>query len=205
MVEAGTIMKGIWIDCFDSNLQSALRNLKFAVLLSTILLALSFSVEAQELTKIHRVGFLAFGSPPTEPVPPSFPFLAFTRSLRDLGYVSGRNLTLEARWAAGNRERLPALAAELVQLKVDIIAASGVSAVRAAKTATESIPIVMAGSADPVGFELIKSLARPGGNVTGMSDSVGREIEGKRLELLKQSFPGISRVAVVIDSASRLE
>lgn len=173
--------------------------------LGALLFALSSPVEAQQPTKMHRIGFLAFGSPPTEPVPPSFPFAAFTRALRDLGYVPGRNLILEARWAAGNRERLPVLAAELVQLKVDIIAASGASAVRAAKTATQNIPIVIAGAPDPVAFELVKSLARPGGNVTGLSDSAGREIEGKRLELLKESFPRISRVAVVIDSASRLD
>jgi putative ABC transport system substrate-binding protein len=173
--------------------------------LSSMLIALCSFAQAQQPAKMHRIGFLAFGSPPTEPVPPSFPFAAFTRALRDQGYVPGRNLILEARWAAGNRERLPVLAAELVRLKVDILAASGASAVQAAKTATQNIPIVMAGAPDPVAFELVKSLARPGGNITGLSDSAGREIEGKRLELLKESFPRISRVAVVIDSASRLD
>jgi putative ABC transport system substrate-binding protein len=100
---------------------------------------------------------------------------------------------------------LPVFAAELVQRKVDVIVTSGASAVRAAKKASATIPIVMAGAPDPVAFELVASLARPGANVTGLSDSAGREIEGKRLELLKESFPRIGRVAVILDSASRVD
>ena len=160
---------------------------------------------AQGAARIYRIGFLAFGPPPASPVPPTFPFVAFSQTLRELGYVEGQNLVVETRWAEGKPERLPAFAVDLVGLKVDIIVASGASAVRAAKGATRVIPIVMAGAPDPVAFELVASLSNPGGNVTGLSDSVGRDVEGKRLELLKETFPGISNVAVVLDSASRVD
>ncbi len=175
--------------------------------LSVMVLALlAFAPLAQaQKGNVYRIGFLAFGSPPSDPIPRTFPLMAFREALRGLGYVEGQNLIIEERWAAGNTERLPVLAGELVQLKVDIIVASGASAVLAAKTATTTIPIVMAGAPDPVAFELVASLASPGGNVTGLSDSVGRELEGKRLELLKEGFPGISRVAVILDSASRVD
>ncbi len=175
-------------------------------LLATVLLTTVSPVEAQQsVGKVYRIGFLASGPPPPEPVPLTFPFAAFRQALRELGYVGGQNLVLESRWAVGKPERLPALVAELVRLKVDIIVASGVSAVRAAKNATRTIPIVMAGAPDPVAFELVESLARPGGNVTGLSDSAGREIEGKRLELLKETVARVSRVGVVLDSASRVD
>jgi putative ABC transport system substrate-binding protein len=148
---------------------------------------------------------LAFGSPPPNPAPPEFPFEAFRQRLQELGYIEGQNLVIERRYARGKLEMLPVFAAELVQHRVDIIVTSGASAVRAAQKATVTIPIVMAGAPDPVAFGLVASLARPGANVTGLSDSAGREIEGKRLELLKESFPRIARVAVVLDSASRVD
>jgi putative ABC transport system substrate-binding protein len=163
------------------------------------------SSEAQRLGKTHRLGFLAFGSPPPNPAPPEFPFEAFRQRLQELGYIEGQNLVIERRYARGKLEMLPVFAAELVQHRVDIIVTSGASAVRAAQKATVTIPIVMAGAPDPVAFGLVASLARPGANVTGLSDSAGREIEGKRLELLKESFPRIARVAVVLDSASRVD
>ena len=180
-----------------------MRRKFFGLALSTLLLALCFPAQAQQATKGYRIGFLALGTPPPEPLPATFPFWAFRQALRDLKYLENQNLVLESRWAAGKREQLPVLAAELVRLNVDIIVASGLSAVQAAKNATRTIPIVMAGSPDPVAFELVANLARPGGNVTGLADSPGRDLEGKRLELLKETVPRMSRVAVILDSASR--
>ena len=177
----------------------------FSLALGTLILALCFPAQAQQATKGYRIGFLAFGPPPPEPLPVTFPFWAFRQALRDLKYLENQNLVLESRWAAGKREQLPVLAAELVRLNVDIIVASGLSAVQAAKNATRTVPIVMAGSPDPVAFELVANLARPGGNVTGLADSPGRDLEGKRLELLKETVPRMSRVAVILDSASRLD
>jgi ABC-type uncharacterized transport system substrate-binding protein len=183
--------------------------LRAVVLILCLVLIIIFltplSSEAQRLGKTHRLGFLAFGSPPPNPAPPEFPFEAFRQRLQELGYIEGQNLVIERRYARGKLEMLPVFAAELVQDRVDIIVTSGASAVRAAQQATVTIPIVMAGAPDPVAFGLVASLARPGANVTGLSDSAGREIEGKRLELLKESFPRIARVAVVLDSASRVD
>ena len=176
-----------------------------SILIAVVLLVLGVTAEAQQTTKGYRIGFLAFGPPPPEPLPATFPFWAFRQALRELKYLENQNLVLESRWAAGKREQLPTLAAELVRLNVDIIVASGLSAVQAAKNATRTVPVVMAGSPDPVAFELVASLARPGGNVTGVADSPGRDLEGKRLELLKETVPRMSRVAVILDSASRLD
>ena len=147
------------------------------------------AVAAPSAERGFRIGFLAFGPPPPDPVPPAFPLTAFRQGLRELGYVEGHTVILEERWAAGELARLPALAAELVQLPVDVIVASGASAVRAAMGATQSIPIVIAGAADPVAEGLVTSLARPGGNVTGLAVLTGREVEGKRLELLQAAVP----------------
>jgi putative ABC transport system substrate-binding protein len=183
--------------------------LRAVVLILCLVLIIIFltplSSEAQRLGKTHRLAFLAFGSPPPNPAPPEFPFEAFRQRLQELGYIEGQNLVIERRYARGKLEMLPVFAAELVQDRVDIIVTSGASAVRAAQQATVTIPIVMAGAPDPVAFGLVASLARPGANVTGLSDSAGREIEGKRLELLKESFPRIARVAVILDSASRVD
>ena len=184
--------------------EKLMSKLLVSVALGAVLFALCVLAEAQQAGKVHRIGFLASGSPPDPSQPPS-PFMAFGQGLRELGYLEGQNFLLEMRYAKGAYERLPSLAAELVKLKVDVIVASGLSAVRAAKNATRAIPIVMVGAMDPVAFELVASLARPGGNVTGLSDSAGRELEGKRLELLKETVPRISRVGVVLDSASRLD
>ncbi|HEU4343532.1 MAG TPA: ABC transporter substrate-binding protein [Candidatus Binatia bacterium] len=176
----------------------------FQLTLCALLSALCFPAEAQQAVKVYRIGFLASGFPP-DPSLPASPFASFRQRLRELGYVEGQNIVLEIRYAKGDYKRLPGLAADLVKLKADIIVASGLSAVRAAKDVTRTIPIVMVGAMDPVAFELVASLARPGGNVTGLSDSTGRELEGKRLELLKETVPKISRVGVVLDSASRLD
>jgi putative ABC transport system substrate-binding protein len=174
-----------------------------SILITALTFAFAPAAEPQEARKVYRIGFLAFGSPP--PSEALSPFAGFRRGLRDLGYIESRNILLELRYANGDHDRLPSLAADLIKAKVDTIVASGLSAVRAAKNATDTIPIVMVGAMDPVGFELVASLARPGGNITGISDSAGRELEGKRLELLKETVPKTSRVGVVLDSASRLD
>ena len=164
-------------------------------MIAGLLLALAapLAAEAQQAAKVARIGYLS-------PHLATSPHLreAFRQGLRDLGYVEGRNLVIEYRDAEGKVERLPALAAELVALKVDVIVTEGgnTAAPLAAKQATGTLPIVFASAADPVGSGLVTSLARPGGNVTGLS-ALGPELVGKRLELLKQAVPGIDRVAVL--------
>jgi putative ABC transport system substrate-binding protein len=157
------------------------------------LLAAPLAAEAQQAAKIARIGYLS-------PNLATSPHLreAFRQGLRDLGYVEGRNLVIEYRDAEGKgRERLPALAAELVALKVDVLVTEGgnTAAPLAAKQATSTLPIVFASAADPVGSGLVTSLARPGGNITGLS-GLSAELVGKRLELLTQAVPGVGQVAV---------
>jgi len=164
--------------------------------LASGLLAAPLVAEGQPAGKVWRVGILGNEN--------SAPWEAFRRGLRDLGYVGGRNLTMESRWSEGRTERLPALAIELVQLRVDVIVASGTQAVRAAKQATSTIPIVMAVSAHPDKIGLVESLARPGGNVTGL-DNVGPDLKGKQLQLLKEVAPKVSRVAVLWNPANLVE
>jgi putative ABC transport system substrate-binding protein len=148
------------------------------------------AAEAQQTAKIARIGWLGDR-------PAAGPRLeAFFQGLRDLGYVEGRNVVIEYRYAEGKSERYPALAAELVAHKVDVIVAANILAALAAKQATRTFPIVFVGAGDPVTSGLVTSLARPGGNVTGLS-SLAPELVGKRLELLKQAIPGITRVAVL--------
>jgi putative ABC transport system substrate-binding protein len=151
---------------------------------------------AQQTEKIPRIGWLAAGTasgvvPLTD---------AFRQGLRQLGYVEGKTFAMEYRYAEGKFDRLPDLAAELVHLKVDVIIVANDQAINAAKRATATIPIVMVGPADPVRVGLIDSLARPGGNLTGLS-FILTELAGKRLELLKEAFPRLSRVAVLRSSA----
>jgi ABC-type uncharacterized transport system substrate-binding protein len=155
------------------------------------LLAAPLVAKAQQAAKIARIGYLS----PNLAASPHLPE-AFRQGLRDLGYVEGRNVVIEYRSAEGKPERLPALAAELVALKVDVIVAPGTPQALAARRATRTLPIVFATAADPVGSGLVTSLARPGGNVTGLS-ILAPELVGKRLELLKQAVPGVSRVAVL--------
>jgi len=143
--------------------------------------------------RVYRIGYLAGTSAPAA----AHLLEAFRTGMRDLGYVEGENLLIEYRWAEGDYDRLPALAAELVRLKVDVIFAVVSVSALAAKAATRTIPIVTAGAADPVGEGLVASLARPGGNVTGLTSAVGPEIAGKRLELLRETVPTASRVAVL--------
>ena len=165
-------------------------------LLPTVLLVTVSSVAAQQPKKVPRIGYLDTSSPSsTKEV-----VEAFQQGLRDLGYIEGQNITIEYRSAEGMAERLPDLAAELVHLKVDVIVVSGSPSTQAAMNATKTIPIVMTNANDPVGVGLVASLAHPGGNVTGLSN-VGSDLGGKQLELLKEAFPKISRVAVLSDSA----
>ena len=167
--------------------------IKITVLaLCAMLFALCSSAEAQQPTKVPRIGYLTAASPSAN----SARIEAFRQGLRELGYVEGKNIVIEWRSAEGKLDRLPALAAELVRLKVDVIVTAGPSATRAAKEATSTIPIVMAQDTDPVGNGFVASLARPGGNITGLS-TLAPELSGKRLELLKEIVPKLSRVAVL--------
>ena len=124
---------------------------------------------------------------------------AFRQGLRDLGYIEGKNILVEYRYIEGKRDRIPGLVAELVQLKVDVLVSGTLPAIRAAKQATKTIPIVMVTTMDPVATGLVDSLARPGGNITGLT-RLTRDLSGKRLELLKEVVPGISRVGVLWDA-----
>jgi putative tryptophan/tyrosine transport system substrate-binding protein len=161
----------------------------FLAMAGESILAARFTVEAQEV-KIYRVGVLFQGSPPTIP-------LALTRTLRDAGYIEGRNIVFDWRWAEGKNERFSSLAAELVALKPDVIVADTTPGTIAAKRATATIPIVMIGPADPVGSGLVTSLARPGGNVTGVS-SLENELHVKGVELLHAVVPTATRMAVLM-------
>ena len=157
------------------------------------LLAAPLAAEAQPAGKVHRIGYLSSGSSSTAAA-----FIeAFRQGLRELGWVEGQNIVIDYRFAEGRFDRLPDLAAELVRLKVDIIVAAPTPTAVAAKNATGTIPIVMINVGDPVGLGLIASLARPGGNVTGLSFSVGMETFGKGLELLKETVPQVRRVAIL--------
>jgi putative ABC transport system substrate-binding protein len=165
--------------------------------LSAMLFALCSSAHAQQPVKVPRIGFLTSGSRTSRSARPE----AFRQGLRDLGYVEGKNIVIEWRYAEGNRKRERSLAAELVRMKVDVIVTGGSSSTRFAKEATSTIPIVMTQHNDPVGTGLIVSLARPGGNITGLS-TLSPELMGKRLELLKEIVPKLARVAVFGTSTS---
>jgi putative ABC transport system substrate-binding protein len=158
----------------------------------SMLLALPFPAQAQQPTKIPRIGIL-FGVSPSAV---AARVEAFRQGLRELGYVEGKNIVIEWRYAEGKIDRLPALAAELVRLNVDVIVTAGPTVTRAVKETTATIPIVMAQDTDPVGNGFVASLARPGGNITGLA-TLSPELSGKRLELLKEVIPRLSRVAVI--------
>src|SRR5215467_4299940 len=160
----------------------------FCVALGALLHVLYVSAEAQQPKKIPRIGYLAdVGSAPPE---------AFVQGLRDLGYVEGKNVVFEFRTTGGKPGRYPELAEQLVHAKVDVIVAGGAGAIRAAKNASATIPIVMAHVNDPIALGLVASLAHPGGNITGISN-LSPELSGKRLELLKEVIPKVYRVAVL--------
>ena len=160
-------------------------------LVYALLFAICGSANAQQ-KKVPRIGYLSASSASEASVRTP----AFRRGLEELGYVEGKNLILEFRYAEGKFDRLPPLAAELVRLNVDAIVTAGPSVTRPAKEATAAIPIVMTNDSDPIGSGFIASLARPGGNVTGLS-SLARELSGKRVELLKEILPNLSRLAIL--------
>src|SRR5215470_17530614 len=167
-----------------------MRRKLFGLVFSALLFALCVSARAQQPAKLPRIGFLG-----TSAASSAARVKAFRQGLRELGYVEGKNIVLEYRFAEEKRDSEHALASELVRLKVDIIVTAGAGATRAAKAATSTIPIVMSQDPDPVGNGFVASLARPGGNITGLS-SVGADLAGKRLELLKEVLPKLFRLAV---------
>jgi putative ABC transport system substrate-binding protein len=158
-------------------------------------LASSHFAEAQQPKKVLRIGILFGGRPPAV----SDRLEAFRQALNELGYVEGKNIVIEARYAEGKLDRLPALASELVRLNSDVIVTGGPQSTRSAKNATSTIPIVMGQDSDPVGSGFVASLARPGGNISGLSN-FNAELGGKRLELLKEIVPKLSRMTVIGNS-----
>ena len=170
----------------------------FMAALAGGLLAAPLAAEAQPAGKVPRVAYLSASSAASA----TWGVEAFRQGLRELGYIEGRNILIEYRWADGRFDRLPALAADLARLAVDVIVASNTPAALAARNATGTIPIVLVTSGDPVGSGLVASLARPGGNVTGLSLFSTLAMSGKQLELLKQAFPTVSHVAVLANPAN---
>jgi putative ABC transport system substrate-binding protein len=162
---------------------------------TVMLLCVALIAGAQEPKKVPRIGYLIATSPSVI----AARIEAFRQGLRELGYVEEKNIVIDYRYAEGKLDRLPALAAELVRLKIDVIVTAGPTDTRAAKKATSAIPIVMTWDYDPVASGFVTSLARPGGNITGLS-MLAPELSGKQLELLKETVPKVSRVAVLVPS-----
>jgi putative ABC transport system substrate-binding protein len=171
-----------------------MKSKSFFWLLTTVLLIIAGSADAQQPKKIVRIGYLSVLSSASD----AARLEAFRQGLRELGYVEEQNLAIAPRYAEGKLDRLPDLAGELVRLNVDVIVAGGSTAIRATKNATKLLPIVMAHGSDPVALGYVASLARPGGNITGLTH-LAPELGGKRLELLKDTIARISRVAVLTD------
>jgi putative ABC transport system substrate-binding protein len=179
----------------SDNRKSKIQNLKFSVLVGAMLFALCSPAQAQQAKKIPRIGYLAAPVPSAE-----LPRIdAFRQGLRALGYVEGQNIGIDYRFADGKLERLPELATELVRLKVDVIIAISTNGALAAKGATSTIPIFFIGVTGPIEAGLVESLARPGGNITGLTN-IASVLSGKRLEVLKETISKLSRVAVLWDS-----
>ena len=194
--------------CRSDNLKSKtcpelcrrIENLKLVGIIAIVvaLTVCGSRAEAQQPGKIPRIGYLAQRNKPT-PATPDPAAEAFRQGLRDIGYVDGKNIQVEYRYAEGSEDRLRALVSELVQLKAEVIVSPTFQGIRAAKQATKTIPIVMVVTVDPVATGLIESLARPGGNVTGVT-RLTRELSGKRLELVKEVLPTVSQVGVLRDA-----
>jgi len=186
----------------ERRVDAACRSTRRALLLAAAAwpaLAWAGAARAQEPAKVARIGLLSSYTPSDA----AAWHQAFRLGLRDLGWVEGKNINIEYRYAEGRRARIPDLAADLVRLKVDVIVASLVGDARAARRVTRAIPIVMVAATDPIAFGLVESLARPGGNVTGLTQ-MSVELGGKRLELLKEMIPKLSRVAVLWNPQRRL-
>src|SRR5215472_3559165 len=175
-----------------------MRRNVYGLTLSAMLFALCRSVEAQQAGKIFRIGYLEQSTASGNVVL----LEAFWQELRKLGWIEGKNITIEYRFAEQKPERIPELAAELVRLKVDLIVVAGLAPALAAKRATTNIPIVMASAGDPVAAGLVASLARPGGNVTGLS-ALAPELNTKRLEVLKDAVPKLYRVGILLSPEAR--
>ena len=195
--------KTVWTRAFgySGNLKSKIENPKWLGLwvFALMLVVTGVVVKAQQPTKVPRIGFLIVDSPSAA----SMRVEAFKKGLQELGYVEGKNITLEYRYAEGKADRLPQLASELVRLKTDVLVTGGGNQVAiAAMKATGTIPIVMTNVADPVVTGLVASLARPGGNITGLT-SVTYDLSGKRLELIKDTLPKLGRIAVLYDPSDR--
>jgi putative tryptophan/tyrosine transport system substrate-binding protein len=173
------------------------RRREFITLLGGAAAAWPLSARAQQPGKLPTIGFLGSTTPTTE----SDRVAAFVQRLRELGWIDGRNVAIEFRWAQGHTERFAEIATELLKLKVDVVVTYGTAPVIAAKQATSVIPIVFAIAGDPVGNGLVASLARPGGNVTGLSAQI-TDLAGKRLELLREVVPGLRRLAILADVGS---
>jgi putative ABC transport system substrate-binding protein len=169
-----------------------------SIVLVVVLLAVAVIANAQQPKKLPRIGYLSGRGAPTTPGPSAE---AFRQGLRDLGYTEGKNILIEYRYPEGRLDRVPGLVAELVQLKVDVLVIVPLPAIRAAKQATKTIPIVMVATVDPVATGIVDSLARPGGNITGLT-TLSRDLSGKRLELLKEVVPGTSRIGVLWEAAA---
>ena len=192
--------KTVWIGSLSGpNLKSKIQNLKWLGLF-VFLVGCVGMAEAQQRGKVPRIGFLGNSTAALEEnlVGP------FREGLRDLGYVEGRNILIEYRWAEGKYERLPALIAELIALKIDVIVTAGTPAALAVKKATTTIPLVMIAVGEPVGTGLVTSLARPGGNITGLT-SIAEDLEEKRLELLREVIPKLSHIAVLWNPVSPIQ
>ena len=170
----------------------------FVWILTSMQLVIIPLADAQQTQRIPRIGFLQRRAAPT-PDNPDPLAEAFLQGLREIGYVDGKNIKMEHRYAEGQTDRLPGLIAEFAQLKVDVIVVASTQAILAAKQATNTIPIVIVTQIDPVGAKLVDSLARPGGNITGLT-RLTSELSGKRLEMLKEAVPGVSRVGILTGS-----
>jgi putative ABC transport system substrate-binding protein len=177
-----------------------IRTIGLMMLLALGVLAAPRPADVQPAGHIRRIGYLSLRPPPESAADIVAVLAAFRQGLHEFGWIEGQNLAIEYRWAAGRPDRLPALAAELVHLPVDLIVAGGNNVVRAAKDATTTIPIVMPLAADVVETGLVASLARPGGNITGHSDSA-IDLDGKLLELLKETLPQVTRIAWLWDAS----
>jgi ABC-type uncharacterized transport system substrate-binding protein len=185
-------VKQFWILDFGFWIEESKRRSFFCLTLSALLCALCSTAGGQESGRVYRVGFLFAGNPPAV----ASRIKAFREKLVELGYAEGKNLAIETRYGEGRGDRMPALATELVHLKVDVILTAGPTDTRAAKNATNTLPIIMAQDSDPIASGFVASLARPGGNITGLS-TLSPQISGKQLELLKEIVPKLSRVAVL--------
>jgi putative ABC transport system substrate-binding protein len=174
-----------------------MRRREFLGVLGGAAAAWPLAAQAQQPRKLPSIGFLG----PSTPSVSSHWAAAFARRLRELGWIEGRTVAIEYRWAEGRNERFAEIAAEFVRLKVDVILTTGTTSVQAAKQATSVIPIVFAIAGDPVGAGLVDSLARPGGNVTGLSNQ-STDLAGKRLELLRDVLPGLRRLAIIANAGN---